>query len=96
LVIGTQRFRSKRNKAAALSKRPEFTRVKLKELAETDFDNWVKKESFGLAKEVAYHNGELKGSLDRADAPLLPESYARPRRLPSAGSCWPATGWRTC
>jgi hypothetical protein len=66
-----------RNRAIALRNRPEFAREKLTELGEKDFDTWVKKESHDLARKVAYQGGELKGSPDKEEAPVLPDGYTK-------------------
>jgi hypothetical protein len=77
LIIGTQRFRSVHNLATTLIHRPGFAREKLPELEETAFENWVRVESFKLAKEVAYQDGKLMGPPEKTDnnVPVLPEGY---------------------
>jgi hypothetical protein len=46
-------------------------------LGETAFENWVRVESFKLAKEVAYQDGKLMGPPEKTDnnVPVLPEGY---------------------
>lgn len=53
-----------------------LTRSVLAELAETQFNNWAKVESFTLAKQQAYQNRKLAGSSDRSNGKVLPTSYA--------------------
>ena len=93
MVLGTERFRSVSNEAQSLLTRPTFHRSNLTELADTSFEDWVKKESFRLAKQVAYWNADLDGSSDPQDddIPVLPDDYlkvAKPvaeRRITLAG-----------
>ena len=49
-----------------------FTRTKLTELAVTTFEQWAVKESFKLAQEVAYDNGQLEGKAGLRQAPQSP------------------------
>lgn len=76
LVLGSDRFQTVRNKAIELRQRPSHQRRVLPELAETQFNNWAKVESFTLAKQQAYLNGKLVGSSDRSNGKVLPPSYA--------------------
>lgn len=73
LILGSENFQTVRNTAIRL--RNTYQRRKIPELAETQFDNWAKVESFNLAKQQAYLNGRLSGSLDRNDGKLLPPNY---------------------
>jgi len=73
LILGSENFKTVRNTAIRL--RNTYQRRKIPELAETQFDNWAKVESFNLAKQQAYLNGRLSGSLDRNDGKLLPPNY---------------------
>ncbi len=47
----------------------------LTELQEKKFENWAKLESFKLAKEIAYRNGQVAGSTNPANPLVLPEGY---------------------
>jgi hypothetical protein len=76
LILGRDRFRDVNNRAVELRKRDEFARAKLSELEVTDFEKWALAESFPRAKEVAYLNGNLDGSPQKALAPVLPADYA--------------------
>jgi S1/P1 nuclease len=68
-----------RNEATALRNRQEF---QLTELASTDFESWAK-ESFEIARKIAYRNGGRIGSprdgnkdcTTVATAPVLPVGY---------------------
>jgi hypothetical protein len=75
LVLGTQGFKTVRNRAIALRNRKELARDRLTELKEKAFKNWVTKESYELATKVAYLDGKLKGGTEQAVAPVLPEGY---------------------
>jgi hypothetical protein len=75
LIIGSENPRGARNKAIELRLRKEFTRDLLTELQEKKFENWVKLESFKLAKEIAYRNGKVAGSTNPASPLVLPEGY---------------------
>lgn len=75
LILGSDRFRSVRNRATELRLRPEHARQQLPELTETRFEHWARQESFTLAKEQAYRNGQLKGSTDKDQGEVLPADY---------------------
>jgi hypothetical protein len=75
LILGSERFQSVRNRATALRLRPEHARPQLPELAETRFEEWAKQESFTLAKEKTYRNGQLKGGTDKNQGEVLPTDY---------------------
>src|SRR5207253_1040230 len=75
LVIGSENARSVRNRATELWLRKEFARDQLTELQDKKFEDWIKLESFKLAKEVAYRNGQFTGSPDASMAPALPDDY---------------------
>ncbi len=77
LLLGSESFQNVRNLATELRLRKEFSKEKLTELANTDFEHWASKESFPLAKEHAYRNGTLKGSPQMKQAPTLPADYAK-------------------
>jgi S1/P1 Nuclease len=76
LILGSEQFRSVRNKATELRSRSSLQRAAYPQLAETRFENWARNESFKLAREVAYRNGSLKGSKDKANGIALPSDYA--------------------
>jgi S1/P1 Nuclease len=71
-----------RNEATALRNRQEFQRGQLTELATTGFESWAR-ESFEIATEIVYRNGELRGSPRGGNkdctvataAPMLPVGY---------------------
>lgn len=77
LIIGSERFQSVRNKATELRLREELLKPKLIELAEPNFEKWIKNESWKLASDVVYRNGTLAGSPDRDKAPALPADYVK-------------------
>lgn len=77
LVLGSQAPTSVRNRATELLGRPEFARGRLAELQEKSFDRWVECESFELAKDVAYQEGQLAGKPEADGAPTLPDEYTR-------------------
>jgi hypothetical protein len=77
LLLGSDRFQAVRNRATELWLRADFARSKLTELSVTDFEKWAREESFRLAQEVAYANGQLAGSPKRSQAPVLPPGYAK-------------------
>ncbi len=77
LITNTDDARQCRNLATALRLRPEFARDKLPELATTaSFDDWARKESWPLAREVVYRGGTLPVGTSDATAPVLPADYA--------------------
>jgi S1/P1 Nuclease len=71
-----------RNEATTLRNRQEFQRGQLTELANSDFESWVK-ESFEIATKIAYRNGGRIGIPKGGDmdcamvgaAPVLPVGY---------------------
>jgi S1/P1 Nuclease len=67
LILGSERFRSVRNKATELRSRSTLQRATYPQLADMRFEDWAKNESFKLSKEVAYRNGSLKGSKDKTN-----------------------------
>lgn len=75
LVQGSDKIQDARNRATELRLRPEFRKKKLKELSDRKFDHWVMVESSRLGKEVAYRNGDLKGSADKTAGVELPADY---------------------
>jgi hypothetical protein len=76
LIIGSERFRSVRNRATELHTRADLQRGALQELSETRFEKWAKPESFDAAVRHAYRNGTLEGSPDDQDGSVLPDDYA--------------------
>jgi hypothetical protein len=75
LILGSERFQSVRNTATALRLQPEHARAQLPELRETSFEHWAKQESFSVAKEHAYRNGQLQGSREQHHGEVLPADY---------------------
>jgi hypothetical protein len=75
LIQGSERFQSVRNRATELRLRPNHARAQLPELQETNFEQWAKQESFNLAKDHTYRNGQLQGSRDRDNGEVLPGDY---------------------
>jgi S1/P1 Nuclease/Metal binding domain of Ada len=75
LILGSERFQSVRNRATALRLQPEHARAQLPELRETSFEHWGKQESFSMAKEHAYRNGQLQGSREQHHGEVLPADY---------------------
>lgn len=76
LILGSEQFRSVRNKATELRSRSNLQRASYPQLAETRFEDWAEGESFKLAREVVYRNGSLMGSKDKANGTALPSDYA--------------------
>ncbi len=76
LILGSEKFRSVRNKSTELLSRGNLKRSSYPQLTETHFESWAKNESFKLAKELAYRKGNLKGSSDKANGTVLPTDYA--------------------
>ncbi|MDB5294487.1 MAG: Nuclease [Phycisphaerales bacterium] len=75
LILGSQTYRDAANAATELRNRPAFSPDKLKRaLAERDPKKWVQ-ESYHLAIDVVYRRGDLRGSTDRSDGPVLPGDY---------------------
>jgi hypothetical protein len=75
LILGSERFQSVRNRATALRLQPEHARAQLPELRDTNFEHWAKQESFNVATEHAYRNGQLRGSRDQQNEEVLPTDY---------------------
>ncbi|OWY63973.1 hypothetical protein B7486_49880 [cyanobacterium TDX16] len=76
LILGSQNIRTVRNRATQLRLNPSYSRSKLSELSQKQFDEWAKPESYELAKKVVYRNGTLAGSPQEDSAPVLPSDYA--------------------
>jgi len=75
LILGSERFQSVRNTATALRVQPDHARAQLTELTETQCEEWAKQESFSLAKDQAYRNGQLRGSRDQQNGEVFPADY---------------------
>lgn len=75
LIIGSENLRSVRNRAIELRLRPDFARSAMLELRDPEFEHWIKRESFELARSAAYRDGQVTGSPDAATAPVLPADY---------------------
>lgn len=75
LIGSSRRFQFVRNRATELRLDRDYSRNALPEFSETKFDNWAEKESFELAKIVAYRNGTLEGSTDKDNGEVLPSDY---------------------
>jgi S1/P1 nuclease/metal binding Ada-like protein len=75
LILGSERFQSVRNTATALRLQPDHARAQLPELRETSFEQWAKQESFSLAKDQVYRNGQLRGSRDQHNGEVFPTDY---------------------
>lgn len=79
LILGSEEVRAVGNRSILL--RREYPASGFAELApapaESDFRHWAETESFSLARSAVYRGGQLQGSPQRADAPVLPGGYAR-------------------
>ena len=75
LILGSERFQSVRNTATALRLQSDHARAQIPELRETRFEEWAKQESFSLAKDQTYHNGQLRGSTNKDQGEVLPADY---------------------
>jgi hypothetical protein len=75
LILGSERFQSVRNTATALRLQPDHARSQLPELRETRFEQWATQESFSLARDQAYRNGQLHGSTDKDQGEVFPADY---------------------
>ena len=62
-------------KNAATELRKKHPKESLEELKSKGFDAWVR-ESFALARKVAYRDGKLRGGRDRDHGEVLPADYA--------------------
>lgn len=49
--------------------------IELRLRPDRDFEVWAK-ESMAIAAFRAYRSGDVKGSTDKAEAPVLPDGYA--------------------
>jgi hypothetical protein len=91
LVIGSEEFSQVRNKAIELRSRISHRRAALRELAEREFHDWAKVESFAAAIIHAYRSGAILGGPDENHGEVLPANYTiivRPlaeRRMMLAG-----------
>jgi hypothetical protein len=75
LVIASEGFVAVRDKANELRARDSHRRAALRELAETDFHDWSKEESFAAAKIHAYRMGALVSGADKDHGEVLPKDY---------------------
>jgi hypothetical protein len=75
LILGSEQFQSVRNTATALRLQSAHTRAQLPELREKSLEQWAKQESFNLAKEQAYRNGQLRGSREQEHGEVFPTDY---------------------
>ena len=75
LILGSERFQSVHNTATALRLQPDHARAQLPELRGTSFEQWAKQESFSLAKDQVYRNGQLRGSRDQQNGEVFPADY---------------------
>jgi hypothetical protein len=75
LILGSERFQSVRNTATALRLQPDHARAQLPELTETQFEQWARQESFRLAKDQTYRNGQLRGRSDQQNGEVFPADY---------------------
>lgn len=73
ILLTDDRYGAARQSAASLES--AHPRRSLDELAEPQFEMWVKKESFGLAISAVYHRGSLKSGTDRDRGATLPRDY---------------------
>jgi S1/P1 Nuclease len=73
ILLTDDHYGAARQRATALEN--AHPRRSLDELAEPQFETWVKKESFGLAVSTVYRRGNLKGSTDRNRGTPLPRDY---------------------
>lgn len=83
LILGSEDVRAVRNTSILLRRKYPaggFTELS-RPTAESDFRHWAETESFSLARSAVYRAGQLQGSSQRADAPVLPEGYARQSKL---------------
>jgi hypothetical protein len=75
LILGSERFQNVRNTATALRLQPDHGRAQLPELTGTRFEAWARQESFRLATDQAYRNGQLRGSRDPQNGEVFPTDY---------------------
>lgn len=75
LVITSEGFVAVRDKANELRLRDSLKRAALRELAEKDFHDWSKDESFSAAKIHAYRMGALVSGADKDHGEVLPRDY---------------------
>ena len=71
-TVNIDGFRVVRNKAERL--RSSIKRAELSELAERDFHDWSKEESFAAARIHAYQSGFLKAGSENSGE-ILPVGY---------------------
>jgi hypothetical protein len=76
LITGSPRFRETLNIATELRKRPDLKRAAFRELATGNIKGWAL-ESYAVAKEKAYLNGQLEGGASKGEGALLPAGYPK-------------------
>lgn len=74
LILGSDRFQSVTNRATEL--RATIRRSILKELATQEIPQWAD-ESFKLAVQYAYRQGQIKGGPDKENGIPLPSDYTQ-------------------
>ena len=74
VILGSENVQTVRNRAHTLSLRPDLAHRTFPELAAHDVDGWAR-ASFTLAATMAYREGHLAGTKDRAHRAVLPEDY---------------------
>lgn len=72
LILGSDRFQATTNRATEL--RATIKRQALPELAAKQFSQWAE-ESFKLAVQYAYRDGQIKGGPDKDNGVALPGDY---------------------
>jgi len=75
LLITTDKYQTICDRAILLCNQADLTRTKLTELRDTEFRNWVKHESYAIAKTIVYQNGKLRGGTRKEQAVTLPDTY---------------------
>jgi len=76
LITGTPRYRETLNIATELRNRSDFKRAALRELGISNIKGWAL-ESFAVAREKTYLNGQLEGGTSKEEAALLPAGYPK-------------------
>ncbi len=80
LILGSDRFQSVRNAATLLSNRPDVKRAAFtSQLAVNEFNDWAL-DSYNVAIDKVYVNGNLQGSKDNKNGVVLPADYKGPAK----------------